>query len=48
MDEKAQVPCKVYHTFPNGTRKTLIANTPEELEGLLRIGWKIDEETDKK
>jgi hypothetical protein len=38
------VPCKVYHPHKNGgDDKVLTANTQEELEALLRIGWKLKE-----
>ena len=40
---------KVYYPDPRDAWKTdhkpfkeLVANTPEELEGLLRIGWKLE------
>jgi hypothetical protein len=32
---------KVYFERKDGSRKVLVANTPEELEALLRIGWKV-------
>jgi hypothetical protein len=38
-----KAPCKVYHPRKNGgPDKELTANTAEELEALLRIGWKLE------
>lgn len=33
-------PCKVYYPRPGNTPKVLTARTQQELEALLRIGWK--------
>lgn len=39
-----KIPCKVY--YPRGDNrpdKVLTANSEDELDSLLRIGWKIEE-----
>lgn len=38
-----KVPCKVYYTRKDGSKKVLTANTEEELESLIRIGWQLGE-----
>jgi hypothetical protein len=42
-----KVPCKVYYPRDGKPPKELTASTQAELEGLLRVGWKIKEEKDK-
>lgn len=37
------VPCKVYYPRDGKPPKVLTANTQAELDGLLRIGWKLEE-----
>jgi hypothetical protein len=36
-------PCKVYYPRENGEPKVLIAKDQDELDGLLRVGWKLAE-----
>lgn len=36
-------PVKVYYPRENGPDKVLIAKDQDELDGLLRIGWKLEE-----
>lgn len=38
-------PVKVYHP---DSKKTLTARTQEELDALIRIGWKVETPSDKK
>jgi len=38
-----KVPCKVYWPRDGKPPKVLTARTQLELDGLLRIGWKIEE-----
>jgi hypothetical protein len=40
VDTKA--PCKVYYPRDGKAPKELTAKTQAELEGLLRIGWKVE------
>jgi len=35
-------PCKVYYPRENGPDKVLTAKDQDELDGLLRIGWKLE------
>ncbi|WP_348269750.1 hypothetical protein P8936_16505 [Edaphobacter paludis] len=39
----AKFPCKVYYPRENGEPKVLVAKDQDELDGLLRIGWKLEE-----
>jgi hypothetical protein len=36
-------PVKVYYPRENGEPKVLIAKDADELDGLLRVGWKLKE-----
>jgi hypothetical protein len=35
-------PCNVYHPREDGDPKVLVAKDQDELDGLLRIGWKLE------
>ena len=39
------IPCKVYYPRKDKEPKILTANSQNELESLLRIGWKTDDPT---
>jgi hypothetical protein len=36
------IPCKVYYPRDKGPDKVLTAKNADELESLLRIGWKLE------
>jgi hypothetical protein len=39
----AKTPCKVYYPRDTGPDKVLTAKDADELDALLRIGWKLEE-----